>query len=1460
MKKSTNKAIGMGLAGISVLSPIMDTGISVLAVSDVSVKQSKSFDWVKSNHHSSKIELTNETTEGNFWFYDDLSKTLHAKGGTKVKFLVNEDELQSKVTGIELINGGEVLGESDEEGNLSILLESVPNVRNLEVIYKFEDGSVDRVPFNTYFNTLSGGVAGFKVDNVNPKLTLENKDLSNGVVHEDKYFKGKVEYTFQSDKFDKLLPNIWGTTGYKFKLLINGEDYTDSKAFTLKHDDVTGKVSASLDLDSIYSSLEGECKIDLSVFDNVGNETKYSDTLFVDYTAPSIEGSISNRKWVDKENNVVYFNEGEPVKVDYNVSDAHSGVKRVSLIKNAEVINPKAKSVGSLIIDSEGTYKIKVEDNLGNSKTYALSEIVEGVADTIKFDNSKPVIDVQADGIVNTDWFKNGSSIKIDVKDDIGLGSVSYTVNGVKKEVALSGNTKSHTIDIDSSMLKEEDTELNVSISITDVLGKEVNESIKYNADINYPTIDKAEVVGDIVFIDGKACSRNPLVLNGTAKDTGSGIHSVDIFKDGVLVSNTLPFTINEDGVYSIKLTDKVGNVTQLSLKDIIGEEFDGVIIDGSAPSVEASIGGAEVSSDWYKDKATLVVNSEDNKNIKTVKYSINGKETVVDVNDKNYSLSLKLEDYVDDKGLVDINYTVVDELGNESNYSKVIKLDKVAPKIENAKLDGNIFMLGNIAFIKDSATLTADIIDAESNIEKVEILNGSEVVGTSLPFKIEKGGIYSVRVTDNVGHVVTKSLKDLLSIDIGDIIIDNDAPVLNATVNGDSVVDSWYKDTAKFNIKATDSSSIEKVEYTVNGKTFKEEVNKDNHEISLDLEKYIDGAGKVNITYKAVDNLGNESNYEKVISLDTKDPILNKGNLEGKVNIENKIGYINDKLTLSANTEDKESGIAKVEVLRDSKVVATSLPYVIEESGSYEVRVSDGVGHTVTKSLKELTGVDVDSILVDRNKPVITELEGFSPDLIKDGVNWYKSTPSLKMSIQDDNLDSISIKVNDKEVIKDISKDGIYNIPIDKSEGTYKISVVATDKSKNISSDEYTFKVDLSNPSINKGDLRGEYMDREYGLYFKDMPRVSLKGSDSGIGVKEYVLLDKDKNEVSRNTDGVFTLSSGEYFAKTIDFFGNESDVVSIQDLCGLENNRLVIDDVAPVILASRPEGGLDGWFNKNVVYDIQISDNIGINNAKVYINDELVDSFTAKSDTTSIAFMVDTAKVFKEDGEYTVKVVVEDNTGLTEMWSDSINIDTSAPKFVNGAVLDKYVDRGDCLVFPSKPSIKIESNDEGVGLKDIYLVDKDGNKVSNKEGYFELDTNEYSLILEDKLGNKTEATSLQEVCGLPNNKILIDTTKPVINVSRPKGIVGDWFKDDVTYSLNAKDDVGLKKVSVTVNGKEVVDSELKENNILDKDYNFSTKGIKPNSDGSYNVVVSTADIVGNRANWNDTIYIDKS
>lgn len=2231
MKKSTNKVISLGLAGISVASPILDSGISVLAVSEQALKNDNSvFSWVDSNGHQSKIELLNDSTEGAFWFTDDVTKTLYAKGGTYINFIVNEDSLSSPIKSIELLNGVSPLGSVEAEDgsvNLKLPLADIPSYDGVSVVFTFEDGSEDAVPFYDYFKGVGGGVTAHVVDSTAPEFTFEDKIKNDGIEYDGKYFKGKLKYSFQTDVFSSVSPNIWGTTGYKFGLSINGEDYSDSKAFVVDYNEYDGKANISIDFSSLVVPISGECNIEISVLDTVGNESKYTDTVFLDYTAPSIEGTVSANNWSDTDKGIVYFNSGDSVEVGYTVSDSDSGVKSVTILKDSVEVSSSADTVGSFIIDSDGVYEVKVEDNIGNVETYGLSDIVSGLADTVKFDTSVPTIDV-IDNNISDDWFKGDSSISVDISDDIALKNVKYTINGEETSIDMDKDTKSYNLVIDSSKVKETSGVLSIGVIASDMLGKEFSYSHTYNVDLDAPSLVNGVVEGDISVVDGIGYSKAPLTLKGDIVDKGSGVDTIGVLKDGYPVSGDLPYVIDADGEYTLRLSDNIGNISEIALKDIVGKDFSKIVIDGDAPSIDVKIDGNEVSDKWYKDSANLVVKAEDNKiiksvkyvingkevsedvkgknhevnlnledyvdadglvnfeyivedcagnetsysntikvdtstpvidnaslskdyvlvgnsayidrsvvlsaditasnssiakveilrgndvvgtklpytitesgtysirvtdnagheviktladlvdsninelvvdsgspvievtvdgeevkdswyktnadlvlratdtniksvsysingvnvnsnvnkdtfeytsdlvsladnkgkieleftvedflgnietynkvisidtkapiidnpslqgtvsirdgvgyasenlvlnaslvdnesgiakieilnggnvvadslpytieesgsyslrvtdgvghvveksfkdltglditevvidknapvvkatvngaeikngyykdkaklsvsvsdssNIKSIKYSVNGNETVVDVGNDDYSLDLDLvpllgsdglvdftfyavdslgnetsyskvikvdvqspviengalegdiyelnnigyikdgivlkadisdaetsiasievlrgtdvvsnslpyridedgsysirvtdgvghvttkslkeltglninsividkespiveakinnkdvsddwykddtrlvlsvsdsssiksikysingtifeenvnkgktktivdlEDYVDSRGYVDFKYTATDCLGNVTSYNKVIKVDTKAPRIENATLDKDVFMLGNIAFVKNNITLQADAFDDESGVAKVEVLRGFEVVSESLPYTIDKSGIYSVRVTDNAGHTATMSLKDILKESIDNIVVDNDSPNVKATIGGKEVSSEWYKDTANMVVKVEDTSTIKSIRYNINGIEFTDEVNSVNYETSINLEQYVDENGVVNFSYWAVDNVGNETSYEKVIKVDTKDPIISDASLEGDINIFDRIGYINGKLTLSANTSDKESGISSVEVYKDGSLVSTSLPYDIVDSGSYSVKVTDGVGHSVVKTLKELTGVDVDSIIVDKiapvvsasvngesvkstwykdnaklalrsedtsptivkctvngvdvgtgvstdttneitidlekyvdakgladvvytvtdcagnkkvyskvikvdikdptlengrldgdihildgvayinkelilsatsgdsesgitsvevlkdgvvvsnalpytisdsgsysvrvtdgvghsvvktlkeltglgiskvvfdsNSPIISRLEGFVADTVKDNVNWYRSTPNLKLSVSDDNIKSISIKVNGNEVINSISADGVYNIPIDNVEGAYSVSVDVVDKSENTSSDRYDFKVDFSKPSIDDGVLEGDYKDRGYGLYFSENPVVSLKGTDLGIGVKEYVLLDDKGSEIERNAEGKFTLGSGEYFAKTVDYFGNESDVVSIKDLCNLENNRLVIDSTSPSIESSRPEGDLNGWFNKNVSYNVKVKDGIGVNNAKVYINDILVDSFTADTDIKEASLVADTSKVFDKDGAYSIKVVVEDNTGFISEWSDTINIDTTAPSILEGEILGNYVDRGDSLVFQTSPSLKITSLDEGVGVKSITLIDKDGNRVTNTDGLFELSSNEYSLILEDNLGNISNPISVQDACNLPSNKIVIDSNGPIIESTRPDSIVGNWFKDDVEYNVSVKDDTGISLIKVFINDSLVGDFTAEDKTTLAKELKVSTEGV-PTSTGAYDVRVLTVDVAGNVSDWSDMIYID--
>lgn len=1843
MKKSVNRAVSAGLAGISVLSPVLNNTHSVLAVADFNKKSDINFNWISGANHKSKIELKNDTTEGKFWFCDDITKTLYAKGGTVVDFLVDTENLNSPLKSIEVFDGVTSLGKSlDGETNLSIALADIPSNGNVEIVYSFEDGSVDRIPFYNYFSDISGGVTGHVVDSDAPVLVNENKEFIGGTSYDSKYYKGQVKYTFQSDVINSILPNVDGTNGYRYKLSINDDDYTgNTSIFSVNHDEATGKLEAIVNLDNMLTPFSGEYRIELTVVDNVGNETKYNDSVFVDYVAPSIEGTLSSKYWVNADG-VTYFDGEGSVDVSYNVTDTDTGVKNVTILKDSNILKDNADAKGSFIIDSEGVYQVKVEDNLGNAKTYDLADIIKGVTNSFKFDSSKPEITESLSNIVDG-WFKDDSSISLDISDDVGLKEVTYSINGKETVETIDGVEKTFSKVIDSSSLPSESEILRLDVTVVDMLGKESSYSKDFTVDLNAPKLDNAEVEGDITVIDGVGYSNKPIVIRGDVNDSNSGVKSIEVLKDNAVVSDNLPYTIDSDGKYSLRLTDNVGNTSTLDIKDIVGKEFDGIVIDTSAPVIKATIDGKDISDSWYKDETILNISASDNKNIKRIKYSVNGVETELQVDNISHDLELNLKDLVNENGVVDISYTVVDTIGNEATYSKtikvdtkepslvnakldgditmvgntayskgnlvlsaditdnesglesiavlkdgkvvanklpytisengsysvkvrdkvgheftktlgeltnqnigsvivdsgspvietkvngkdisddwykdkatlsikatdtniksieysingsstsldvnkgshelkldlenlindrgivdlkyivtdfvgnttsynkVIKVDTVEPKIENAKLTGDLFMLGNIAFIKDSVKLSANIFDNESDIAKVEVLKGFDVVSESLPYTIDKSGIYNLRVTDKAGHVVTKSLKDILDEKIDNIVVDKDAPIVRATINDKEVSSNWYSDTARMVINVEDISSIKSIEYSINGNKVKEDVNNTSYESSFNLEQYVNDKGIVEFSYKAIDSLGNETLYEKTIKIDTKAPEILNGDLKGNINILDKIGYAKDTLTLSANVIDKESGVYSTEVLKGSEVVSTSLPYDIVDSGVYSVRVTDGTGHSVTKSLKELTGKDIDSILIDRisplvnvtingdevsntwykdnaklvinsedtspikdvtcklngkgvknssssftsdiveldlkdyvdnsgvvsveysisdyagnettynrvvkvdtkdpilsngelkgnisviggiayanediylsakssdsesgvhsievikdgtvvskllpftikesgsysvkvydgvghsvikslkelvgqdidrvvvdsDSPVISRLEGFSADLVKEGVNWYKHTPNLKLSIKDDNLKNISIKVNGLEVINTISSNGEYNINLENKEGDYNIEVSAEDNASNTSYDKYEFKVDYSNPSIDSGELSSKYANRGYGLYFSEVPSVKVSGSDNGIGVKEYVLLNKEGLELARNSNGNFTLGTGEYFIKSVDYFGNESDAKSIKDLCNLESNRLVVDSDAPTIKASRPEGSLEGFFNKNVSYEIKAYDTIGVNNAKVYINDKLVDSFNADMDIKEVSLVADTSKVYDKDGTYVIKVVVEDNTGFTSEWSDTINIDTTAPNFKEGQILGSYVDRGDCLVFQSNPSLKVTPFDEGVGVKNITLVDKDGNKVTNKEGLFELSSNEYSLVVEDRLGNVSNPIPVKDVCNLPNNKIVIDSNKPTIEASRPNGIIGDWYNGDVDYNISVKDDTGISLVKVFINGNVVADFTADNKNTLSKDLKVSTSGIKSDN-CSYDVRVLTVDIVGNVSEWKDMVYID--
>lgn len=442
-----------------------------------------------------------------------------------------------------------------------------------------------------------------------------------------------------------------------------------------------------------------------------------------------------------------------------------------------------------------------------------------------------------------------------------------------------------------------------------------------------------------------------------------------------------------------------------------------------------------------------------------------------------------------------------------------------------------------------------------------------------------------------------------------------------------------------------------------------------------------------------------------------------------------------------------------------------------------------------------------------------------------------------------------MKITVNGEQYDADIRNDGKYTVKLDKDlpEGRVGIRVYAEDKSGNSVEKTYAFHYDKSAPTGLKASVSESYTSLNTGTYFKKAPKVVFSAEDKGVGVGTYTFDGK------KTTDATFNLGDGEHTVAVADWLDNTVKVVSVADLMGWNSNKVVIDGTAPSVnrksgfTPDKQKSGED-WYKKKPTLVYSVSDTnlryVDITvNGKLYRNTSRVNG----------DFTVDLSSV--SDGKVTVQVKVEDCAGNVSEDSYSFSLDTKAPTGLKAELTGNYLERDTGTFFKATPSIRFSAEDEGIGVDKYYL-----NSESKRDGMFNLPTGIYTVYADDELGNKTRTSKVSDLLGLKSNRVVVDGEAPKISCSKPTGGYNSWFKEDQNYNATITDDEGIYSATISINGSVVDKFDTSGRDVTSVSLTANTRSVQTKSDGSYDVKIEVEDKAGNRSEWSDTIFIDKS
>ena len=1186
--------------------------------------------------------------------------------------------------------------------------------------------------------------------------------------------------------------------------LKNGEDETNLSGdctFSVEGD----TFSAALDLTKTYKDglASGEYMLVLKYkFDGTATYTELCfKTFHILNENPDITGLKYNGQdslaW-SKSDVEVSFSVGSPIiaSVMYKSPD-----------NDTETVLTGKDSIYSFTAKKLGEYTIKATDRLGHEATAETMSVL--------IDNQKPLIsapkffDKDKNEVTHGKWTNNPVTVEFTVTDDAsGIDPGTVTVSGIS-DVTVEDGEDAKSVVVSFKVEENKD----YTLSCKDNAGNEADYTVEKGG---IPLDTKAPEAKDFTLTFSAAENNGDKILSFLT----FGLYSNDDILVTVDVDNAGQSDIPAD---SIKLFDE-----EQELESVNGKQNEFVL---KAPEND----GDKVEFDLFV-QATDSAGNESEK-----------------IRFKDNAVKTKLPDGTD-----------VLKYLEESLYEIIIS--KVAPDFgkNGAELAfENKAEIESKTFVKGDGTVSVKVLESVSGIKKVTAtLDGSNVEVTVAP---DPNNETEKKVTELTASAGVNKLEDgeheLVFTAVANsgmseeytvlLTADNSAPKLEEKLSHVTDDGSWTNTDVNISFSLSDSVPIKSVQYynstqypdpTADGAVVKT--------LDGDMGAYsftADAYGEY--TVLAEDVLGNKTSYktEKTVQIDKEKPEV----LEGQFSYSDT--FSNSPVTVTFTVKDNPencSGIAAVTV-DDGKIAASKVDgpenvysFIADHYGKYSVKITDNAGN-------ESDNYEVGPINIDLIPPKVESIAFSAANKVMDyGIYTnadLKVTVTVENVLNDDGkgseLKSIILKDGDKDLggeFTQVENSNFYTLTTTISPGTspVNLSVYAKDGAGN---------------------------------------EVENKITDDSV----QVLVDKSAIEHSSLSEVVVTLQKPEFVKRVTQEFDKQKKIES-------------------------------GKYSGNTIYSgkgsfsAEISDSLsGIDSYEIYFVEkktdlekplESVSDISKDSKQTSVEIKFD-ADVAGKAGSYTAIVSAKNLSGNVIRDYKTILVDNKPPEITevklktNGDEKDTITKNG---IYTSEP-IDIEVVwDDGkytAGIQNIELFNGDASIGTSEDGKFNLSkSGQYILsgLATDAFGNKKDANE-----DFKSKTLIVNDSKLNIDPDNFEIVICDedeiekkgneysfCYKNDETrvYKENDNGDDGkisaeitntlggLKKTSVDIkdaNGdslqRDTVLEEMKDDfgKVTACKLSIDAKGF---SSGKYEVNFSATDLGGNKRNFNETFYIDKS
>ena len=968
----------------------------------------------------------------------------------------------------------------------------------------------------------------------------------------------------------------------------------------------------------------GKYDVKLVVTDDSGKTTEDTLTVSLDVTPPSIKltqvSPYVEREDVSNGDAKYYVNGDITVKFDITENDYIKSIDwyKIDGTKDSQDLGtnaqPTVKVKTTDFADGKklSEFKLVVTDRSGNTATYTGNE-TELVNYEINQDSDNPTIDIaginpeittEAGISANNNLFSTSDSISITLKDDDGVASGTYQIDGNSEKTINGGNAKVKTETISLNGLNQGPH--TIELSVRDTNGKEVStETIYFGIDDKAPDLTIDGYSGTDIDAGFKNADFD---ITGTASDSYEFkqlICYVDLNTTKEITRNGTNWTLpiekpnsSEKKTIRFVASDKFSRTTIKTFTYIFDLDKPNLIIN--------DVQKENITDKYFNQNSILTLSGTANdlvgdtatqSGLKFVQYAIGtGHDATLANSDgwqnangsTDWTVLLNIPKYQD--GQYTLLVKAIDNSDNESEVEKFnITADSVSPILtEGGSSDasgtsyasGTLNLTGTVTEKNLNSliyTYSLDGQEKESNEVQITSNNGDEVSWSITKSELQDGThVFKIIATDKAGNssVITRN-----------IIIDETAPEITTNVspqilyNNGNGEEPTVNGTINVNVRVAETNKIKGVYYTFDDWASQESFNETEFAtgktILVDTTKY-GNKSKLPLKIKAVDEAGNYSIVEvnPVVNQESDKPSFTPSNLDDLAN-ESAAGWTegNPNNVFNSSNSNMIFTLSDDDSVKDYWVKIDNNEFVkvadvnsAQQIVTYSVKDIGYGRHTITFRVKDSNCKD--DLSTTNNfveKTYYFAIDDEAPNLtVKNANNQYVGDSfTISGTVTDANgIDKIEISSN--ENTEKIDYDGtkqteefsyIFNVPqIMDPEVKDIITITAYDSIGNRKEVQLTYLVDKTSPELSIQGGASAYVDADYpSLRIAGTATDGdLGGNDNGISGIDQVRL-KIGSSITSVDDAESVLAVGKIengvmtWSSSVDFTDKDAGSYSI-------------------------------------------------------------------------------------------------------------------------------------------------------------------------------------------------------------------------------------------------------------------------------------------------------------------------